>query len=280
MKQYDQFYTAKKIAAKCLSTILAHYQWTEWSLVVEPSAGAGSFLSQIPCKNKIGMDIAPGNESVLEQDFMYYVPPPQSSGGRILVVGNPPFGKASSSAVRFFNHAAKWADVIAFILPRTFRRTSVQNRLNTRFHLIFDEDIPQSPCPFVPRTMVKCCFQIWERRVNQRAIIASPTRHKDWTFLEYGPTDSRGQPTPPSGADFAIRACGGKCGDIVDGQLDVLRPKSWHWIKASIDQATLKRRFTTLDYSIGQNTARQNSVGRGDLVRLYSEAYDNADTPT
>jgi hypothetical protein len=33
-------------------------------------------------------------------------------------------------------------------------------------------------------------------------------------------------------------------------------------------------RFKSLDYSLSKNTARQNSIGRGELVKLYSEAFD------
>jgi hypothetical protein len=122
--------------------------------------------------------------------------------------------------------------------------------------------------------MAKCCFQIWEKRVAQRLIVELSTTHEDWDFLGFGRKDANGQPTPPNGADFAIRAYGGKCGGIIDTGLETLRPKSWHWIKANINKNTLVERFTTLDYAISLDTARQNSIGRGDLVRLYSEAYD------
>ena len=92
--------------------------------------------------------------------------------------------------------------------------------------------------------------------------------------MGFGPKDAKGQPTPPKGADFAMRAYGGKCGEIVDTGLEALRPKSWHWIKSKINKNTLIERFNALDYSISLDTARQNSIGRGDLVRLYSDDYD------
>ena len=89
----------------------------------------------------------------------------------ILVIGNPPFGKVSSIAIKFFNHSSIWSNVIAFIIPRTFRRPSVQNKLNKMFHLTYDEDVSTKPCCFTPRLMVKCCFQIWEKRENKRILI-------------------------------------------------------------------------------------------------------------
>ena len=92
----------------------------------------------------------------LKQDFFDYFPP--SNKTNILVIGNPPFGRVSSLAIKFFNYSAKWANVIAFIIPRTFRKTSIQNKLNNNFHLIYDEEIPNKPCCFSPIMMVKCCF--------------------------------------------------------------------------------------------------------------------------
>jgi hypothetical protein len=119
----------------------------------------------------------------------------------------------------------------------------------------------------------KCCFQIWQKHDKPRTIIDLPISHHDWDFLKLGPLDSSGQPTPPSGADFALRAYGGKCGDIVENELELLRPKSWHWIKSNIDKKTLIERFKSLDYSLSLDTARQNSIGKAELVLLYSESF-------
>ena len=266
----DKFYTIPTISTECIETIGSLYDWNTWDLVIEPSAGNGSFLSQIPTSKKIGLDIDPEHPDIIKKDFFDYIPPVVPN---ILVIGNPPFGKISSLAVKFFNHSAEWCSVIAFIVPRTFRRISVQNRLNLNFHLIHDDDIPTDPCSFSPPMQVKCCFQIWEKQDQGRDIIKLNTEHPDWEFLSHGPLDSKGQPTPPIGADFAILAYGGKCGRIVTDDLHTLRPKSWHWIKSNINLAELIERFSSLDYSLSKDTARQNSIGRGELVWLYSESY-------
>ena len=265
----DKFYTIPSISEKCLASIGSRYKWSDWELVIEPSAGNGSFLTRIPTAKKLGIDISPEHIDIIEQDFLTYSPS-GGAGGPILVVGNPPFGRVSSLAIKFFNHASKWADVIAFIVPRTFRRVSVHNKLNTHFHLVFDAEIPQGS--FSPPMMAKCCFQIWEKNeTKQRSVVKLSTSHADWDFLGFGPKDANGQPTPPTkGADFAMRAYGGKCGEIVDTGLETLRPKSWHWIKSKINKNTLIERFNVLDYTLSHNTARQNSLGKGELVRLYS----------
>jgi hypothetical protein len=268
----DKFYTIPSISKKCIDNVSSFYSWDSWDLVVEPSAGNGSFLTQIPTEKRIGIDILPEHKEIIEQDFLKYNPS-FSSSSNVLVIGNPPFGRNSSLAVKFFNYASEWANVIAFIVPRTFRRISIQNKLNQHFHLIFDIEIPNEPCAFDPPMMAKCCFQIWEKTTRKRSVIKLSTEHKHWNFLPFGPKDNKGQPTPPKNADFAIRAYGGKCGEIVLSNLEILRPKSWHWIKCNTDKNTLIERFKSLDYSLSLDTARQNSIGRGELVQLYSKKY-------
>lgn len=265
----DKFYTIPSYSKKCIDKVFELYDPTQFDFMVEPSAGNGSFFHQLEFEHKVGIDISPDSEPIVQMDFFDYHPPTHKTN--ILVIGNPPFGKVSSTAIKFFNHASQWSNVIAFIIPRTFRRPSVQNKLNKWFHLTYDEDVATKPCCFSPPMMVKCCFQIWEKKEMARPFIDLPTTHADWEFLPFGPIDEYGQPTPPTSADFAMRAYGSKIGEIVDANLDELRPKSWHWIKSNINQKQLVHRFRQLDYSNSINTARQNSMGRGELVRLYND---------
>jgi hypothetical protein len=275
----DKFYTKPEYAKKCIEIVFDKYPIDQWDFIIEPSAGSGSFLCQLPFyperlyEKIIGIDILPEHSNILSQDFLVYEPPHMHK--KILIIGNPPFGKVSSMAIQFFNRSAKWAQVIAFIVPRTFRRVSIQNKLDLNFQLMYDEDVPITPCQFIPCMAAKCCFQIWEKIVNvqpQRTIIEYPTSHPDWTFLPLGPLDEKGQPTPPTDADFAIRAYGGSIGEIKITNLDKLRPKSWHWIKVNnekIDKEILMERFGKIDFSNSKNTARQNSMGKGEFVYSY-----------
>ena len=85
------------------------------------------------------MDIEPKFDECMLMDYMAFIPHKVES---IAVIGNPPFGKNSSLAVKFFNHSAQFADTIAFIVPRTFRKNSLVNRLNENFHLIYEKILP------------------------------------------------------------------------------------------------------------------------------------------
>lgn len=267
----DKFYTKPDISKMCIDLTDELYSLDIFDLIVEPSAGNGSFLKQLPIDKSIGLDIRPDSKDIISKDFFAFYP--DSTKNSILTIGNPPFGKVNSLAVAFFNHASKWSNVIAFIIPRTFRKLSIQNRLNLDFHLIKDIDIPLKPCSFVPTMSVKCCFQIWERRPTKRERIKEQTKHTDWDFINYI-TDTNGKTMVPDNIDFAILAYGGDCGKIRFNELSSLNPKGWHFIRSKIDTNVLMDRFKSLDFSNCNNTARQNSIGKGELVSLYSNRYN------
>lgn len=268
--EVDQFYTKDEIAIQCYNKLLEKCNIHDYDIILEPSAGKGSFYKLLPQDKRVGLDICPKYEGIIKQDYFEYQPEPDK---KYLVIGNPPFGKICSLAVKFFNKSAYFGSIIAFIIPRTFKRVSIQNKLNTHFHLIFNDDLPLKPCCFEPIMSAKCCFQIWEKRNYQRDIIKYDKTHQDFSFIKYGPKDSNNQPTPPHDADFVIKAYGSNCGHIVDTDLQKLRPKSWHWIKSHIDINTLKKRFKSLDYSMSKDTVRQESIGQQELIYLYQIKY-------
>ena len=46
-----------------------HFIKNSFDFIIEPSAGAGSFLFNIPNENKIGIDIEPEHDLIKKQDF-------------------------------------------------------------------------------------------------------------------------------------------------------------------------------------------------------------------
>ena len=97
--------------------------------------------------------------------------------------------------------------------------------------------------------------------------------HSHFEFIPYGKKDTRGQPTPPTNSHFAIRAYGSNCGEIKETDLQLLRPKSWHFIHSHISIDVLKERFCSLDYSISTDSVRQCSLGKQELVHLYEQSF-------
>lgn len=265
----DQFYTIPSVAKRLYETFKEHVELDNYDIILEPSAGTGSFFTLLPPDKRVGIDIDPKCDGVVKMDFLKFKPEEKET---YAVIGNPPFGRVSSIAIEFFNHSATFADVIAFIIPRTFKRISVQNAIDLNFELIYTEDLPLKPCCFEPNMSDKCCFQIWKRIVGTREKIELPIVHDDFIFRKHGPKNKNGQPTPPANADFALKAYGSNCGRIVTDNLDKLSPKSWHWISANnIDLVTLINKFKTLDYSISKDTVRQDSLGKGELIKLYTD---------
>jgi len=266
----DQFYTTTECAKKYYDIFTSNIDVDDYDIILEPSAGTGSFYKLLPTHKRIGIDLEPKYKGIEKKNFFDFVPIKNTS---YIVIGNPPFGKISSIAVDFFNKSAEFANIIAFILPRTFKRVSIQNQLNLNFHLIYNDDIPLKPCCFTPKMSAKCVFQIWEKKEIKRKLIKYDKTHEDFTFVKLGPKDDKNQPTPPTTADFALKAYGSHCGEIVDLDLSKLRPKSWHWIKSNIDVDKLKKRFKKLDYSMSEDTVRQDSIGQQELIFLYKQKY-------
>lgn len=270
MVQHDQFYTKPEVARKCFDTLKNNVDITSFDVILEPSAGKGSFFDLLPQSQRLGLDIDPKKDEIEKMDFFDYEP---DISKKYIVIGNPPFGKVSSLAIKFFNKSAEFAEIIAFIVPRTFKRVSVQNQLNLKFHLTYTEDIPLSPCCFEPTMNAKCCFQIWTKKDSHRGKVVYEKTHPHFDFVKYGPQDDNGQPTPPTDVDFAVKAYGGKCGVVRKDNLHELRPKSWHWLRAKIDMNTLIERIEKIDFSMSEDTVRQNSIGQQEFIHLYDSNY-------
>lgn len=268
----DQFFTRADIAAQCVKEIDSLYPLEEFDLIVEPSAGTGSFFKVLPVNKKLGIEIDPDlckvNPDYLCQSFFDYNP--DYNSGKILTTGNPPFGTQNKLSVDFFNHAAAFSDVIAFIIPRTWNKQSIHNRLNKKFVLIKSIDLPEDCFYGDKATNVKCCFQIWKLSSSDRLKESKSIAHNDWIFLPYVKTKK--DLFPPEKADFIVLAYGSNPGQV-SSDLYKWRPKSVHFILSKIDKQTLIERFSTLDYSCANNSARQSSLCKADLVRLYSERY-------
>jgi hypothetical protein len=87
-----------------------------------------------------------------------------------LAISNPPFGRANKLCIPFFNKLANHCDYIGFIVPKSWRKWSVQNRLDPHFHLIHDEDlvvnyVDMAGAPLAEgKTGLNTVFQIWQRR--------------------------------------------------------------------------------------------------------------------
>lgn len=180
---YDQFYTNSDVAKICLESLKDTIgDLDAYENIIEPSAGSGVFLDLLP-PHTLGIDIDPKDPRIVQGDFLKWSPPAHN----FIVVGNPPFGKNSSLAVSFFNKAAQFAEVIAFIVPRTFRKPSLTNRLDDSFHLQYEKILPVDSFHFPDETKksVPTCFQVWKKLPIKRSrVTASTPKHPDWSWCD------------------------------------------------------------------------------------------------
>jgi len=138
----DQFYTKPKIAESCVLSFLNNVHISQDDLIIEPSAGDGSFvkhLTKVDCKKSF-FDIDPKNDLIQKVDFLEWRP--TFTNGKIHVIGNPPFGKQSSLCHKFFKHSATFATSISFILPLSFKKISNINKIPLNFHLAEEIILP------------------------------------------------------------------------------------------------------------------------------------------
>jgi hypothetical protein len=131
----DQFYTSRPVAKKCFQILKNKFVLKDDDVFLEPSAGDGAFFELFPTGRREGCDLEPKHPEVVKANFLTEFQP-ISAVKRWICCGNPPFGKNSSLAVQFFNRAAEFCEVIAFVVPLTFRKSSLQKRLNSHFELL------------------------------------------------------------------------------------------------------------------------------------------------
>lgn len=177
-RRLDQFYTAVSVAAMCLQSVRDRYDFDIYQLV-EPSAGDGVFSDIMP-SDRIAIDFDPKSPNIIRGDFLKSS---IISERPVMVVGNPPFGKCASLAIAFLQHAARSAEVIGFILPRTAGKASFVRKLPLDWHLVHEEAIPDRA--FIADSQVcsvPTIFQIWERRDALRVMPPAKVTHPHFQF--------------------------------------------------------------------------------------------------
>ena len=140
----DKFYTKPEISDFCVNVFGSNIKVEKQDLIVEPSAGGGSFikkLKELKC-NTIFLDIAPEDKQIKQANFLDWRPP--QIEGKIHVIGNPPFGRQSSKCHKFIEHAAGFADTISFILPISFKKDYNIAKIPANLHLMKEVLLPKN----------------------------------------------------------------------------------------------------------------------------------------
>lgn len=171
---------------------------------LEPAAGTGAFvqaLAEAGAARIVALDIDPKAPGIERADFLTSSSDVQQG----ICLTNPPFGRNHALSVPFFNAAARCCDVVAFIVPRSWRKWSIVNRLDKRFHKVLDVDIDlryvdAEGVPLAVSSVLRTVFQIWERRDEERP---PPP-----------PAPARLERTTPETANAALTVFGHGCGTL------------------------------------------------------------------
>jgi len=187
----DKFYTHPDISKMFVDKINEITDLSLYDMVIEPSAGSGNILRYLP-EDTLALDLLPEAEGIIQQDYFDYVSPydPLINPIEIAVVGNPPFGTGYMNplAKGFFNHSAKFANMIAFIVPAKYHSSwKVHKQLDKNFGLYFSEILPKNSFLKDEKPHdVNCCMQIWSKKPlgkDLRIQTAPPTTHEDFDLF-------------------------------------------------------------------------------------------------
>ncbi len=250
----DKFYTKEDVALECINKVS---NIEDYDLIIEPSAGNGSFSNQISC---LAYDIEPEHEDIIKQDFLTYTI--NGNYSNILIIGNPPFGSRSTLAKSFIKHSIKiGANTIAFILPETFSKYRNQLIFPEEWQLIIEHDLKR--CSFVIDKQdypVPTKFYVWTKHnsdINLRKKPIKPT--EDFIFFTRGSDE----------ADFCINGNNGKVKEL----FDVTNPKSEHYIKAGVKKKDeLIRIFNQIDYPRYSSVNGGNYwIGQQEILEGYQK---------
>jgi hypothetical protein len=201
----EQFYTPTSLALTLVENVEAVLGSLQGKSVLEPAGGTGSFVEAAfakGAKEVISFDIEPLHEKVILGSFLEQ----ELTQRNLITISNPPFGRNNSLSIPFFNHAARVSDAICFIVPRSWRKWSVTNRLDLNFELVSDQDIDidyvdSSGELISDKSRLATCFQVWKKTATPRVAI----KITDMGVIEK---------VSPELADVSMTIFGYGCGNI------------------------------------------------------------------
>jgi hypothetical protein len=261
----ERYYTPPTLATELTARTAELIADFSERVVIEPAGGTGSFIlaaESFGARKILSVDTYPLHESVRQADFLRWMPPTTDAVSDAVTLSNPPFGRNNALAVPFFNHAAGFSEYIAFLVPRSWRKWSVQNRLDLRFHLIADDDVEVNYLDAEGRALsnqsrLRTCFQIWRREdtPRQRVVV------EDLGFVSRATADD---------ADLAITTFGYGCGRV---HREFERVSNTTRVFLKVNDARVYQVIDGLDVAqFARNTAYTEALSMQELNYLLNQA--------
>lgn len=257
---FDKYYTNLDVANLCCDIFKKYVDLKPDDIIIEPSAGNGSFISPLKqlSKNTIFIDIKPENKEVKKCDFLKSN---FKSANDIHVVGNPPFGFKSSSAIKFIKHSCSFCKTLAFILPKSFMKPSMQATVPLNFHLISTTHLPMNS--FYNKSTelrIPCVFQIWEKRHYNRR------QHKKIEPFMYRFTTMKK-------ADIAIRRVGHLAGHIYKNDISNKNINTHYFVK--FDNKEHINSISNINIKSNEYVIGPKSISKKDIIKNLNRQINN-----
>jgi predicted RNA methylase len=256
----EQYYTPKPLALELVAQIEKVLGSLAGKTVLEPAGGTGAFIEAVQAKSVarvISFDIEPLHELVSVGDFLEQ----EIKESNLITISNPPFGRNNSLSIPFFNHAAKVSDAICFIVPRSWRKWSVTNRLDLGFESALDLDleidyVDAAGTPLSNKNHLATCFQIWKKADAPRSLV----RVTDMGIIEK---------VSPEQADVSLTIFGYGCGKLKT-QFEPVANTTQMFLKLNHPQALAA--LESVDYSkFFKNTAYTEALSLQEINYLLNE---------
>ena len=256
----EQFYTPPEVADQVMCNVKKRIGDLSQRTLLEPAGGTGAFIDAAAAqglKKVISYDIEPHHKKIVLGDFLDQ----EISKTGLLTITNPPFGRNNSLSIPFFNKAAQVSDLIVFIVPRSWRKWSVQNRLDQNFHLVRDDDLTINYVDVNgqdahAKDRLRTCVQYWERKSKLRPIV----KVKDMRIIER---------TTPELADAAMTLFGYNCGKLTT---DFERRKVTTQMYLKLNHPRAKKAIENSDFSkFYMNTAYTEALSLPEINYVLNE---------
>ena len=263
----DKYYTNNSIVDLCYNSIKKHTNINiDDDIVIEPSAGNGAFIDRIKilCNNYKFYDILPDNNQIIKQDFLNLEYNQFSKYNKIHIIGNPPFGRQSTFAIKFIKKSCKFCNTISFILPKSFKKDSLKKHFPLNFHLIHEQDLPENSFNVNGDIHnVPCIFQIWMKKSEKRS---KPEKPNPVNFKFVKKTDS---------PHISFRRVGVYAGKI-DKSFEDKSTQSHYFIKFDIPfNDEIFQELQKINFDCRNNTVGPKSISKPELIKKYNPILTN-----
>lgn len=269
--QTDKFYTNPSVVKICMEYIRSTIIIKREDIIIEPSAGNGAFIHEIEkiSNHTFFYDIEPEHPKIFRADFLKDVDldvlrdfVDGENCRNMHFIGNPPFGRQSSMAFLFIKKCVQYADTISFILPKSFKKDSMQRHFPPNFHLVFEADLLENAFLINDKVHdVPCIFQIWEKKETEREILdrLDPIGFVFQKKIEF--------PIP----DISFRRVGVNAG-VIDTEWQEKSIQSHYFIKFTNGQdITENIKKVRNAHFLFNNTVGPKSISKQELIREWNK---------